>query len=358
MKNFHVLNTNLGNSAYPHILEEVNAHPELWNQHAFRTELPNGPFPDCSDIILQYNDVDIYPRQELETILYPAGVVLTKTYKAASTLMWELSRSRMGRVMVTKLPPEGVIKPHKDSELFTKYYDRFHFCLADNDKTVFRCGDELFKPQPGQVFWFNNALEHEVINAGETDRLTMIVDLKKLVMKKFYGKDESGVRPIYKIDLGASKVNPDVTYAVESFEKMIPEMKEQIIEHHYAEVALSQDVVPLDPDWNQFCAKERLGTLFTVSMRLKGKLIGYFVSTIAGHLHYKSTLHCAVDLYFVRKEFRKGGLGREFFEVIEQELKRRKVVKVITGCKTHRNHTALFESLGYTLSDYMFIKVL
>jgi uncharacterized cupin superfamily protein len=42
----------------------------------------------------------------------------------------------------------------------------------------FRCGDEEVFMRPGDVWWFQNAIEHEVTNNSGDDRLHLIVDIR------------------------------------------------------------------------------------------------------------------------------------------------------------------------------------
>jgi hypothetical protein len=59
-----------------------------------------------------------------------------------------------------------------------EYWDRFHVCLASAPGANFRCGDEWVHMNPGEIWWFNNRLEHEVINNSGADRIHMVVDIR------------------------------------------------------------------------------------------------------------------------------------------------------------------------------------
>jgi N-acetylglutamate synthase-like GNAT family acetyltransferase len=65
-----------------------------------------------------------------------------------------------------------------------------------------------------------------------------------------------------------------------------------------------------------------------------------------------------VDLYYLLPEHRKGITGVKLFKNAEADLKELGVKKIYTGCKLHLDHTKLFEFLGYTKSDYQFIKLI
>jgi hypothetical protein len=93
-------------------------------------------------------------------------------------LMQRVEGERLGRVMINKLRAGGKIFPHADSPAHAAYWDRYHFVLQSGPGCNFRCGDETTNLQAGNVYWFNHALEHEVVNNSSLDRIHMIVDIR------------------------------------------------------------------------------------------------------------------------------------------------------------------------------------
>jgi hypothetical protein len=85
---------------------------------------------------------------------------------------------RLGRVMINKIAPGGVIYPHADTPEHAEYYSRFHIVLQSQPGVVFRAGDEQVYMATGEVWWFDNKQEHEVINNSADDRIHMIVDIR------------------------------------------------------------------------------------------------------------------------------------------------------------------------------------
>lgn len=180
MNNFKTL-FNIGEADVNQIIAEIHEHQTLWNQYPIRTTIKKGVFNDCSDILLQYQDIGQAKDglfDHLETISYPGMHILPRSKMFVFALMSMLKAERLGRAMITALPSQGRITAHKDSKIFCDYYNRYHLCLKNNKDAIFRCGNEYFVPNVGDVFWFDNSLEHEVWNGGTTDRWTMIVDLK------------------------------------------------------------------------------------------------------------------------------------------------------------------------------------
>jgi len=131
---------------------------------------------------------------------------------------------------------------------------------------------------------------------------------------------------------------------------------------HYDEVALDQDVIPMDMDVERYAALDVADILHIVTMRTapEGHLVGYHTSLVAPHLHYKSTLVAAVDLYYVLPDYRKGWAGVRLFREAERTLKARGVVKIASGTKLHDglDMSRLFVHLGYRLTEQLVTKLL
>jgi hypothetical protein len=93
-------------------------------------------------------------------------------------LMAKVDGERLGRCMINKLRCGGRIYPHADTPVHADYWDRYHFVLASTPGVNFRCGEETVTMPTGQVWWFENALEHEVVNNGSDERIHLICDIR------------------------------------------------------------------------------------------------------------------------------------------------------------------------------------
>lgn len=146
-----------------------------------------------------------------------------------------------------------------------------------------------------------------------------------------------------------------MTCAIESFQQRLPELL-PILPEHYKELALDQDKVPLDPQYDVYIAREQRGELLFVTLREAGELIGYFIGFIAPGLHYKTCLTCTMDIFYVKKEKRGSNAGLVMFEYVEKELKRRGVDRWFVGSKVHLDCSFLFEKLGMTKVETYYSK--
>ena len=364
MNNFReIIKIEPDSALFTNILKELEAHPELWNQHRYRSD--NDVHREASDILLRCNDPD-NNSDWLESVNFPAMFTLSAAAYFVHTLCYMMKSDRIGRVIITRLLPGGKILPHTDDRIipgFCEYYNRYHLALSESPDCVFTCGDEKYSPKRGQVFQFNNKLEHSVENNGDEPRLTLIVDLKKTVMRAFYGPDEASQLPTpveekkFLMDETKSSISPDITYQREHVLQVLDELK-PLLQQHWEELALDKDQIPLDPNWPEYDRLEKSLNYHFYTIRDQGELIGYFGCVIGPHMHYKQTPHAITDLFWINPAYRKLGIGREFFSNIENLLKQLSIKKVVCGAKATVNHQKFFESLGWTLSDYQFIQLL
>lgn len=138
-----------------------------------------------------------------------------------------------------------------------------------------------------------------------------------------------------------------ITAHVESFTERLDELK-VLFPQHYQELALNQDVVPLDPQYPVYLAREAAGELILVTLREAGRLVGYFIGFIAPGLHYQTCLTCQMDIFYVHPDIRCRMGGPRLFKAVKAELKRRGVQRWFVGSKNHADASRLFEALGFS----------
>lgn len=382
MKNFKSVLKNVDVSA---ILAELKDHSYLWmgKGQGPRVSIEGGPFKDQEEILLRFNNIMLLDSADFdwrECVAWPAWNILNATRKTCISLMNTIEGTRMGRVMITKLPVGGIIDKHNDGTFYPAYFHRFHLTLQANG-SIFYCGDEMHYETVGNCFAFDSSLDHKVTNDGDIDRITLIIDIAKPVM--FLQPTDLELAPIIKkissiesyleqsnrkmafepknITFFAfynKKFEKDITmnreYAVNGF---LEEIK-PILPLHWEELGLNHDLKPLLPNYDQYLQLEKIGRLHIFTMRANGELIGYNLSFLHNHLHYSSTYTALNDIYYVKKEYRKGGLGLQFFKDWETVMKDLGVKQLIQSTKMHSDNSKMFEYLGYTHSDQVFVKMI
>jgi hypothetical protein len=174
-------------------MNALNQHADLWNQNQLRTQAEGTPHRELDDIWLRMNDLEKC-RQAIsesafydhrESINYPAWDCLPQVRHLVMTLMSAVEGQRLGRCFISRMKPGSQIYPHKDigDDLSVhydneQYYSRYHIVLQGLPGSLFMCGGETVCMQTGEVWWFNGALEHSVINNSADDRIHIVVDIK------------------------------------------------------------------------------------------------------------------------------------------------------------------------------------
>lgn len=186
MKNFCLIATDA--DVIP-LLLAIKRRPALWKEDTYLRDYPQGPFKQIESIMLRFpvktvheteaelqNHLSTYDQHE--NIDYPPYKALPEARPLIMGLMARASGERLGRCMVNKIMPGGIIFPHVDTKSHTDYYSRFHICLQSSPGANFRAGDETVNMKQGEVWWFDNSQEHEVVNNSADDRIHLIVDIR------------------------------------------------------------------------------------------------------------------------------------------------------------------------------------
>lgn len=171
------------------LLLAIRRRPELWKEDTYLRDYPQGPFGEIESVMLRFPSKSVHETEEElqkhlstfdqhENIDRPAYKTLPEARPLVMNLMHYVGGERLGRVMINKIKPGGRIYPHADTPAHAEYYSRFHIVLESHPGVIFRCEEEQVYMPTGSIWWFNNKLEHEVINNSAGDRIHMIVDIR------------------------------------------------------------------------------------------------------------------------------------------------------------------------------------
>lgn len=165
------------------LLHALARQPELWDQHTLRTTHPGTAHANVSDIWLWFNELPkdgeaITVAQDRDTIAYPAWEKLPQARELIFNLMRRVEGVRLGRVIITRLPPGKTITPHVDGGAPATFYTRYQIALQSLPGALFHTGDETVNFAAGDVWMIDNATEHSVVNNSADDRIVMIVDIR------------------------------------------------------------------------------------------------------------------------------------------------------------------------------------
>lgn len=129
-----------------------------------------------------------------------------------------------------------------------------------------------------------------------------------------------------------------------------------LIENHWSEIALNQDNIKLNPDWNMYGKLESLGMIKTYTARVDDELVGYFILVVTKGLHYADHTFAATDVIYISPEYRKGRAGYGLIKFAEQELKKDGVSVLVINTKDHAPFDKLLESMDFSLTERLYQK--
>jgi len=177
MKNFLKIAQNVNVTP---LLLAIARQPELWEQNTIRQDFDLSPHKQTKNILLRFNKITTFDEVVNDTMCenYPPMALLPEARPLVYGLMAQVQGEQLGRALVVNLPKGCKVTPHVDMGAPATYYQRYHIVLQSKVGNVFRAGDEYIHMLPGEVWWFNNEVEHEVTNNSDDDRLHLIVDIR------------------------------------------------------------------------------------------------------------------------------------------------------------------------------------
>ncbi|HEY2033952.1 MAG TPA: aspartyl/asparaginyl beta-hydroxylase domain-containing protein [Rhizomicrobium sp.] len=80
------------------------------------------------------------------------------------------------RIMLARMAPGGVIKPHVDANLSARWPHKIHIPLQTNQQVAFYIAPNTYHLKEGQAYEVNNMGVHAVRNDGADDRIHLIFE--------------------------------------------------------------------------------------------------------------------------------------------------------------------------------------
>lgn len=155
----------------------------LWSEITARQSTKGSPHADTETIFLRWAQAQSIEAvfTELKTVDYPARSKLPEFNSLVSEFEKLVEPLLLGRVIVAKLKPGGVITEHADEGLYADHYERFHIPLiADTGNSFFvrnpNSSLDCVSMKPGDLWWFNHKRPHTVRNDSHSPRIHLIID--------------------------------------------------------------------------------------------------------------------------------------------------------------------------------------
>lgn len=134
---------------------------------------------------------------------------------------------------------------------------------------------------------------------------------------------------------------------------------EALFREHWDEVALNKRVMRLDPDWDTYRRLEASGVMLCLAA-FEGleanTLVGYAVTFVHQHLHYRGLTYAQNDVLFVTARHRKGSVGLSLIEETAKAARARGARLLVWHAKEGTKLDALLPRLGYGVQDVIYSK--
>lgn len=85
----------------------------------------------------------------------------------------------LARVVLARMGVGGLISPHIDEGPYYLEHNRFHVGIMGRYRLTTKSGSIAI--MPGDVWWFDNQVNHWATNVGDCDRIALIMDVHKSV---------------------------------------------------------------------------------------------------------------------------------------------------------------------------------
>jgi len=148
-----------------------------------------------------------------------------------------------------------------------------------------------------------------------------------------------------------------IVFGVEKYEDVIDEMK-VYYPLHYDELASNHEI-ELDPDYEAYLKlKDFLHVVTVRDSDCDNKLVGYHISIVMPHLHYRKSLTAHTDIYYLHKDYRKGLAGINMLKYMEKSVKEIGVERIYMMTKTNLNRGKILDRLGYSEKEHIYTKMI
>ena len=142
-----------------------------------------------TDIWVRYRDVEKYRQQhgddmsffnhEHESVWLAPYEHLPSIKNIVFELMHTVQGTRLGGVLITKLPPGAKIHPHRDGGWHAGYYEKYYVAVKNAPGAVFCWEGEEIKAVTGDCYRFRNDTLHWVNNDSNEERIAMIICIRR-----------------------------------------------------------------------------------------------------------------------------------------------------------------------------------
>lgn len=164
-------------SAMIAILDKI---PSEWLKSTIRQDTIGSPHKNTQSIIFR-GPLSLTDKWTVFdgtlSVNYDTNPALKNAVQLLVEQVMEITQARaLGRVMLVKLLPGGVITPHVDEGKYAEVHDRYHIPLVSYNCS-FTCGDQTEQMHVGGIYRINQRITHSVANDSPMPRIHLIIDV-------------------------------------------------------------------------------------------------------------------------------------------------------------------------------------
>ena len=165
-------------------LVEIEENSHLFGELNARKGEIGSPHYEIDDIWVRYGDISgLVESGDYSGIADEHDSIWLKDLPAVRRVCFDIMAmvdgERLGGVLITRLQPGCEIKPHIDSGWHASYYNKYYVPIKNEIGSVFGFESGDINAVAGEVWEFDNSVRHWVNNYSESERVAMIVCIKK-----------------------------------------------------------------------------------------------------------------------------------------------------------------------------------
>ena len=158
----------------------LKEHPDLWDRNTARTAPESSPHHGLSDIWARYAPPGVDGAQPHDSEWYDSPL-LPVLKPMAQRLMQLVQGTKLGGVLITRIPAGETCKPHRDDGWHAREYEKVAVQVRSAPLQEFHFHGQSLVTKPGDIFFFDNAHEHWVHNGSQMPRVTAIFCIRTSV---------------------------------------------------------------------------------------------------------------------------------------------------------------------------------
>jgi len=186
MKNFEKINWGFSSKLAEAIRKEIAGREDLWLINTSRRKLPEQQHThsinirglDRSKYIQGVPGVEVF-----ESAPDPAAQKIPITASSLNLIAGFL-QGRPNRAMLVRLEPNQKVYQHIDGGMNPRTYyhrcDRYHLIIDSDRGSPLNAGDEGVVMHTGELWWFDNLVNHWAENISDKPRIHLIFDLEPI----------------------------------------------------------------------------------------------------------------------------------------------------------------------------------